>query len=316
MYIIAYSRKWANHPRQETKDNFGKTEMKDSGENKTIDSRLGNLPFAHRRRVAVFGGSFDPIHLGHVNIAKYLLETRILLENTDNSREGNVSVAELIRDTPEVKKRFERRMEKYKSQQYAMKNGQTYLHEIEKPLRPLGETAIEEVIFVPALCSPFKEGTGANSAQRLEMLKRVCLNNPGFSYTDIELRRNGKSYSIDTMETLTKVLGELDLHFVIGMDSLEGLSRWYRAQEFVQRFNFIIYPRPGVQKPSFISLENFFGTRLARKLIDSMLDEEGLPESEISSTEVRQRLAQGQDASDLLPPEVLEYIAENKLYSN
>jgi len=285
------------------------------GQRKEGDSvNLGKLPFVHRRRVAVFGGSFDPLHMGHVNLAKYLLSAWLLAEDNDNSRSSNICIAERIRRSPEIKERHQHRVERYSRQQADMKAGARILHPMEEPIPPQKEHAIEEVLFVPALCSPFKDGTAASPAHRLEMLRRVCVNNIGFSYTDIELRRSGKSYSFDTMETLTKVMGELELHFVMGMDSLAGLANWYRAQEFVQRNNFIIYPRPGVSCPSYIELEKAFGARGANKLRTSILDGHDVPLFSISSTDVRNRIEQGGDLSEMLPQEVIDYIAEHKLY--
>ncbi|MBQ7176360.1 MAG: nicotinate (nicotinamide) nucleotide adenylyltransferase [Victivallales bacterium] len=287
------------------------------GQNKKKESEnLPKLPFVHRRRVAVFGGSFDPLHLGHVNLAKYLLGTWLLAEDNDNARSSNICIAERIRRSPDILERYHHRLEKYNRQQKDIMAGAEIYRPMEEPERPQREHAIEEILFIPALCSPFKEGTAASPAHRLEMLRRVCLNNDGFSYTDIELRRSGKSYSFDTMDTLTKVLGELELHFVMGMDSLEGLANWYRAEEFVQRFNFIIYPRPGASCPSYIDLEKAFGSRGANKLRASILDGNDVPTFPISSTEVRNRIAEGSDLSELLPQEVIDYIAEHRLYQN
>lgn len=275
---------------------------------------FGKLPFVHRRRVAVFGGSFDPLHLGHVKLAKYLLSTWILVEDNDNSRSANICIPERIRRTPEIQERYQRRIERYNRQQEEIKAGEKIFRPMEEPERPQKELAIEEILFVPALCSPLKEGTAASPADRLEMIRQVCLKNEGFSYTDIELRRTGKSYSIETMDTLTKVMGELELHFVMGMDSLQGLSHWYHAQEFVRRNNFIIYPRPGASCPSFIEMEKAFGARCANKLRSSILTGPEVPQFAISSTEVRKQIADGGDLNELLPPEVIEYIAEHRLY--
>lgn len=277
---------------------------------------MGKLPFAHRRRVAVFGGSFDPLHTGHVNMAKYLLGMRVMLNSEDSVRSGNISIAEYMRRSLQVMDIYKKRCEKFSrlKKEYDSGRGRTIdtdmpLRQPEPPLRPVECGAIEEVLFVPALCSPLKEGTGSSPADRLEMLRRVCIANEGFSYSDIELRRNGKSYSFDTMNTLSKVYKDFELYFTMGMDSLATLGRWYRAQEFVQRFNFIIYPRPGVAVPSFVTLEKEFGTRNANKLLNSILPQEVFSSGQ-TATDVASLVAQGDDLTGMLPPEVAGFIVE------
>ena len=88
------------------------------GQNKKKEKENSpKLPFVHRRRVAVFGGSFDPLHLGHVNLAKYLLDTWLLAEDNDNSRSANICIAERIRRSPDILERYHHRMENYARQQ-------------------------------------------------------------------------------------------------------------------------------------------------------------------------------------------------------
>ncbi|MBQ7649366.1 MAG: hypothetical protein IJS15_00320, partial [Victivallales bacterium] len=93
----------------------------------------------------------------------------------------------------------------------------------------------------------------------------------GLSYSDMELTRDGKSYTYDTMMTLKQIYPDVNLKFIIGMDNLASLNGWYKVQELLQRFDFIIYPRPGVNPPSFLELEKAFGTKVAVQLEQSVL---------------------------------------------
>ena len=178
------------------------------------------LPPSRARKIAVFGGSFDPIHNGHIQIASLILSQNLA----------------------------------------------------------------DEVLFIPALLPPHKDGqTLASPEDRLEMIRLAIQDyidkikkqaekssanitvaqkkNPEFSYSDIELQRTGrKSYTIETMEILSKVYSDYDLCFVMGMDSLRILPTWHKATELVTKTDFIIYPRPGVKPLSFLELERVFGT--------------------------------------------------------
>ena len=163
--------------------------------------------------------------------------------------------------------------------------------------------------------------------------------NEHFSFSDMELRRDGKSYSFDTMSLLQKLYPDYKLLFIIGMDSLAQLHTWYRATELVQRVDFIVYPRPNVQPPAYIDLCASFGNRNALRLLNAVLplhdsvvtyepsETEGepakrvvteydLPSSQLSSTEIRKALVDGnmQFLQEALPEPVLKYINENNLY--
>ncbi len=234
------------------------------------------LPFPKHRSVAVFGGSFDPIHNGHLMMAEYILARGLA----------------------------------------------------------------DEILFIPSAIPPHKAGmTVATPEQRLEMVRLATAYNERFSYSDMELRREGKSYSFDTMTLLQKLYPDYKLSFIIGMDSLAQLHSWYRATELVQKVDFIIYPRPNVNPPAYIDLCASFGNRNALRLLNAVLpyhdsvvtyepsEKEGepdkrvvteydLPSSQLSSTEIRKALADGNTLllQEALPESVLNYITENNLY--
>ena len=234
------------------------------------------LPFPQHRKVAVFGGSFDPIHNGHLMMAEYILARGLA----------------------------------------------------------------DEILFIPSAIPPHKAGmTVATPEQRLEMVRLATASNERFSFSDMELRREGKSYSFDTMSLLQRLYPDYKLLFIIGMDSLAQLHTWYRATELVQRVDFIVYPRPNVQPPAYIDLCASFGNRNALRLLNAVLPlhdsvvtyepsevagepdkrivtEYDLPSSQLSSTEIRKALEEGnmQFLQEALPEPVLNYINENNLY--
>ncbi|MBR4899777.1 MAG: nicotinate-nucleotide adenylyltransferase [Victivallales bacterium] len=211
------------------------------------------LPYARKQRIAVFGGSFDPIHNGHLLIAQKVLE----LDKAD------------------------------------------------------------EVLFVPALLPPHKMNRlVATPEQRLEMIKLALAGQAKCSFTDVELQRAGApSYTFDTMAILKQIYSDCELFLLIGMDSLVGLHSWYRATELVTRGKFIIYPRPGVERPPIFELEKEFGSKNAYKLTYSIMDNEELAQSDISSTTIRDAIAQHLSPEKYVPQAVAQYIHDNNLYS-
>jgi nicotinate-nucleotide adenylyltransferase len=197
------------------------------------------------QRIGIYGGTFDPIHIGHLAIAE---EARYALD-------------------------------------------------------------LAEVIFVPASRQPLKgEAQGASAAQRLAMVRLACAGNPRFRASDIELRRPPPSYTIDTLMALR---AEADpaatLVFILGADAARDLPRWYRAAEIIRLVRLAIVGRPGVDL-SMAQLEaSLPGIADRCDLIDG-------PRLEVSSSDLRARLAAGRPTRYQIPDPVLAYIAEHRLY--
>ena len=202
-------------------------------------------------KVLLFGGTFDPIHLGHVKIVESILPA----------------------------------------------------------------CDFDKVIFIQSNSPPHKEGTKATSEDRENMLHFALKDNPLFSYDDIELQRSGPSYSYDTVVGMQEKLGpEADLYWLIGADMLESLPTWYRAQDLVNKVNFII----GLRSPwhermdaIFESLQDSFPPDIIDGLRDGLIETEMSP---ISSTTVRDNVSQGKSITDLVHPVVEEYILYHQLY--
>ena len=160
-----------------------------------------------------FGGSFDPIHFGHIALAVQLLE----------------------------------------------------------------EHGLEEVLFCPAFCSPFKTAAPpvASPEHRLAMLK-LALDCPRFKITTVELDRKGVSYTIDTIRSL-KMKG---LRLILSEEAAQHLDRWKESQALAELAPPLTGPR----------------------------------DMKVSSTEVRERLKRGLYCGHLVPAKVLAYIEKHQLY--
>lgn len=199
-------------------------------------------------RLAVFGGSFDPLHNAHMFLAGDLLRREIA----------------------------------------------------------------DEVLFVPARRPPHKGGRILTPPEhRLAMLQRAIEPHEAFSVSDIELVKEDTSYTYDTLNVLSRAYPDYSLVFVMGLDSLAELHEWYKATELVNRFEFLVYPRPGVQPPAHSRMVKYFGNRNAQKLHNAIIDAPSLP---ISATEIRRLAGEGQNLSGLVPESVQSYIVENNLY--
>jgi nicotinate-nucleotide adenylyltransferase len=155
----------------------------------------------------------------------------------------------------------------------------------------------DEIWFMPNQEPPHKESTiGVSSAQRLEMVRRAVADNPLFKIQTIELERTGRSYTFDTMKLLTEKYDD-DFYFIIGADMIEYLPKWYKIEELVKLVTFVGVNRPDYDKQS------------AYPII--LMD---VPNIEISSYMIREKVKMGKNIRYFVPKTVMEYIEENGLY--
>lgn len=166
---------------------------------------------------------------------------------------------------------------------------------------------LDRVLFIPAAQQPFKlNRTIASSKHRKTMVELACAGNEGFDVSDIELERQGISYTITTLEHL-HALDAGELFFIIGADALVDFPKWHRAAEIPRLAQIVGVYRPGVR----IDLDSLVATSPALRNRMSML--EG-PQIELSSTEIRRRARLGRSLRYLTPDSVLAYIATHGLY--
>ena len=164
----------------------------------------------------------------------------------------------------------------------------------------------DKLLFIPAYSPPHKD---LNLAEhRLEMVKLALKSHPEFEVSDIEYKRGGKSYTYLTIKELYERFEvEAPISFIIGTDAFEKIESWYEADELKKLVKFLV----------FIRKDNFDISRYDY-LKDKGYDFEfqSLPYKDISSTELRTRIKNGADISELVPQEVKEYIEKHGLYKS
>lgn len=169
---------------------------------------------------------------------------------------------------------------------------------------------VGKVWFAPAHHSPLKDGGAhAPDEDRLAMVRLATEGNPAFAVTDAELRRGGVSYTVDTLRALRRVHPHGRILFVAGMDSLLTLYRWREPLALLDLCEFVTFRRPGSPTPSppDLHLPEPYASRLLAHIFDGRL-------CDVSSTEIRSRVADGRSIRYLVPDAVADYIAAHRLY--
>jgi len=201
-----------------------------------------------KKRLGVFGGTFDPVHLGHIMLAE------------------------------EVKKSLE----------------------------------LDEVLIVPAGQPQTRSYDIVTPArQRLDMLELAVTRKKGLKVSTIEIERKGPSFTSDTLLELKNKYGNTwEIYFILGWDSLAQLSTWHEPSRILNLCYLAAVPRPGYKRPSLKAIEG-----VLPGITDRVIFMDG-PKIDISATEVRERVAKGENIEHLVPEGVAEYIKKHKLYTN
>ena len=191
-------------------------------------------------RICIFGGTFDPPHIGHLLVAQTVCEA-----------------------------------EKF-----------------------------DKILFVPANRPPHKNNI-SKVEDRLAMLNIAIEGNPNFEISDMEIKRGGVSYTIDTLKALKPsiITEEDDLFYLIGSDSLLELSHWKEPRDILKICNVVVAIRPGF-RPSDIPAWILHRIQFAN-----------IPRFEISSSNIRTRWRENKTIRYLVTLPVWEYINQNQLYS-
>jgi nicotinate-nucleotide adenylyltransferase len=167
---------------------------------------------------------------------------------------------------------------------------------------------LDKVLFVPAGQPPHKTNHPVSDAEhRYAMTLLSTASNPFFEVSRIEIDRSGPSYSVDTIRTLKAEHGQdIEIYFIVGSDEALDLPNWHEAESLPQLVRFIAVPRPGFRLDD---LE----TKLPAPLF-SVVDLLPLTPMDISSTEIRARVAVGKSIRYMVTEGVEAYIYKHNLY--
>jgi nicotinate-nucleotide adenylyltransferase len=207
--------------------------------------------------IGIFGGTFDPIHYGHLRTAFELLQA----------------------------------------------------------LR------LTEVRFMPAGNPPHREPPVATADQRLAMVTAATEGQPGFLVDDREMRRDGPSYSVDTLASLRAENPDRSLCLIVGMDAFLSLPKWYQWREILQLAHVVVAHRPGWRAPGMGPLGELLVDRGTGRIGDLHESRAGciyihaVTQLEISSTEVRNLISAGRDPRFLMPDSVRKVIQDSGVYA-
>lgn len=211
-------------------------------------NRMKTFEIAKERiRYAIMGGTFDPIHFGHL------------------------AAAETVRQ----------------------------------------KLNCQKVIFIPSGNPPHKKGRVlTDPIHRYLMTILAATSNPYFEVSNIEVNRNGYSYTLDTIKELSECYGkEVELLFITGADALLEIETWYKVDELLKLCSFVAVTRPGYDK-----------SKLEQKLLylqskyNSELHIVDVPGLNISSTDIRERIKKGASIRYLIPEAVEQYIFKHGIF--
>lgn len=182
----------------------------------------------------------------------------------------------------------------------------------------LAQTALEafdlgRVLFVPCAQPPHKESAMlAPAAHRAAMLERAIEDDLRFELCDVELRRGGVSYAIDTAAELHAQHPDAELCWIVGADTLLDLHAWRDVYALLRLCRFVTLGRPGYDIACLgadaLRLDPPWPARLLRDYAEGR-------QIDIASSDIRHRVAEGMSIRYLVPQAVEMYIAEHRLYA-
>ncbi|MFH1888540.1 MAG: nicotinate-nucleotide adenylyltransferase [Candidatus Omnitrophota bacterium] len=159
--------------------------------------------------------------------------------------------------------------------------------------------SLDKVILVPANLPPHKDNSDiAPAGARLDMIRLAIKGNRHFSSSELEIKRDGRSYTIDTINEFKKIYANDELYFIIGSDLLKYLAEWKDLQDIIKMVRFVAATRPGypLEKiPSYIAT-------VAIRAVD------------ISGFEIRKAIKKNKSFQYLVPERVFNYINKKGLY--
>jgi nicotinate-nucleotide adenylyltransferase len=170
--------------------------------------------------------------------------------------------------------------------------------------------SLDRVLFMPAAQPPHKRRKGMTRAtDRLLMTRLAIAGDEAFGLTLIEMERPGPSYTIDSVDELQRMYGtDGTLYLLMAADSLGEIDTWREPDALLERIEWVVGPRPGTPIPDRSALEGRFGANASRiHLLDG-------PSLDVSSSEIRRRVAARRAIRYLVPRGVEELIGQRGLY--
>lgn len=197
-------------------------------------------------KVGILGGTFNPIHTGHLLMAEYVKEA----------------------------------------------------------------AKLDVVMLLPNGISYMKAGTNVLEGEvRLKMIELCIEDNPNLITSDMEIKREGNTYTYETLLELRAKYPRTELYFIIGADSLFSMEKWVKPDVIFANCTILAVGRNQASKEALeekkADLENRFGAKI--RLLD-------FPEIEISSTQIRENIKAGKSFRYMVSEQVWNYIRENNLY--
>ena len=186
--------------------------------------------------------------------------------------------------------------------------------------------ALNRIIFVPASRPPHKlDGVITPFYHREQMIRLAIEGNPAFSFSDVENRRDGVSYSVETVEYILDKyrLEKLELYFILGQDAFHAIRTWKDWERLILLCNFAVMTRPGyvnqgletILTPEFASRFTYDeGLKGFRGPKGHMLYFREVTFLDVASSNIRRRAREGKAINYLVPDSVRHYIVKNSLY--
>ena len=170
--------------------------------------------------------------------------------------------------------------------------------------------SLDEVLFLPDGQPPHKNAAElASGISRYNMTALAIYGQPGFSCSDMEIRRAGTTYTVDTLAALKEKEPDTALYYIVGADTLFQIENWMQSRRVAALCILVAIPRPGMERQAMQAQAEYLKRAIG---FDVIIASESGPE--ISSTDIRLRAAAGESLAGLMPQGAADYIAMHGLY--
>lgn len=171
---------------------------------------------------------------------------------------------------------------------------------------------LDKVLFMPSKNPPHKDKSQIVSDEhRTRMIQLAIAGIPGVSFSDFELRREGTTYTSDTLSLLKEKHPDWDIYFIIGGDSLLTFEQWHKPEKILQYGTVLAAPRKGIKYSETEKLCKKLSRKLSGKLFPFRMKQQ-----KISSRQIRKRVKKGEALTGLCPEHVSRYIKLHGLYGS